>query len=351
MAAYQVVRWCRRIGLLPLEVFLMNSKHSQNSEKWSAGNVETSQRGFTLIELLVVISIIALLIALLLPALARAKEEATSIACLSNLRSLGQLTVEYAQANEGAIPFGSDTSSSATHIYGSESWDATIFAFKEGIQPTPNYNLEYYNGFQKYATPNLAMVEAYQQLYTCGADTVHPSPESQFATSYSANPNFFMSMTNENSSDPYTFKLSGVLAPEQALAIGDSTQDGPWGAWGTFDWGQNKGTYGPAYYYKNYPNYLVPPDGLISGSTANVDWPISQENYQNSSLRYRHMSDTPGTGYANAVFFDGHAESIVINNNVPGQNPAKAGVQGTQGLKIRNVINPNLPESINQSIY
>ncbi len=329
----------------------MDSRLPRNSQSFSRPLDRKVQRGFTLIELLVVISIIALLIALLLPALAKAKEEATSIACLSNLRSLGQLTVEYAQANQGAIPLGSDTSSSSTHIYGSESWDSTLFAFKQGIEPTPNYNLEYYDGFQKYSTPNLAMVEAYQQLYTCGADTVHPSPASQFATSYSANPNFFMSMTNENAGHPYTYKLSGVLAPEQTVALGDSTQDGPWGAWGTFDWGQNKGTYGPAYYYKNYPNYLVPPNGLISGSTANEDWPISTENYQNSGLRYRHMSDTPGTGYANAVYFDGHAESIAINNNVPGQNPAKAGQQGTEGLKIRNIINPNLPDSINQSIY
>ena len=70
--------------------------------------------GFTLIELLVVISIIALLIALLLPALARAKELALRIQGASNLRQIGIALQEYANtyrgqyplANLGNYPFG-----------------------------------------------------------------------------------------------------------------------------------------------------------------------------------------------------------------------------------------------------
>jgi prepilin-type N-terminal cleavage/methylation domain-containing protein/prepilin-type processing-associated H-X9-DG protein len=64
------------------------------------------RRAFTLVELLVVIAIIALLAALLLPALARAKDAGRKAACISNLRQMGIAIHTYAQDNNGRIPYG-----------------------------------------------------------------------------------------------------------------------------------------------------------------------------------------------------------------------------------------------------
>ncbi len=64
-------------------------------------------RGFTLIELLVVISIMSLLIALLLPALATARATADTMTCLAKLKTLGFANAQYATDNNSFLPLAS----------------------------------------------------------------------------------------------------------------------------------------------------------------------------------------------------------------------------------------------------
>ncbi|MCP4589487.1 MAG: prepilin-type N-terminal cleavage/methylation domain-containing protein [bacterium] len=60
--------------------------------------------GFTLIELLVVISIIALLMAILMPTLQRARNQARSVVCQSHLKQWGVLMATYVSENDGRLP-------------------------------------------------------------------------------------------------------------------------------------------------------------------------------------------------------------------------------------------------------
>ncbi len=124
-------------------------KATAASNSVGASPRKSRMAGFTLIELLVVIAIIAILAALLLPALARAKEKAQRAACKSNMRQVGLSSIMYAADSADRFPTATWNPTAANPSYHAV-W-----------LPTDTYN--YFTTVAKVSTnclscPNLAKV-------------------------------------------------------------------------------------------------------------------------------------------------------------------------------------------------
>ncbi|MEP0845286.1 MAG: prepilin-type N-terminal cleavage/methylation domain-containing protein [Phycisphaerae bacterium] len=175
-----------------------------------------SRTAFTLVELMVVVAVIALLIALLLPTLQRARDEARRGVCLNNLRELGRYTGLYAHENHDRMP-------RSTHSAG--------FSFADGMP----WAFEFYSllSGQRFRQPDDAWWQALNTYFHCPFDP-RRSPVRWYETdvaAYSYGYNVYFELTAAEVGGPpgsqRTWRLASQAPnPARTLVFGELKSDG-----------------------------------------------------------------------------------------------------------------------------
>jgi prepilin-type N-terminal cleavage/methylation domain-containing protein len=142
---------------------------------------ESREFAFTLIELLVVIAIIAILAALLLPALARAKQKANQVNCISNLKQFAYSISMYTQDFNDSLP--------------GPAWTGIFFTYVDSIPGAasgdPNNPTKYEGSLVAQLTPYLALPTPSSQVRTA-AVTICPASYKVLPNSTPPNPPLYV---------------------------------------------------------------------------------------------------------------------------------------------------------------
>ena len=109
-------------------------------------SVRRRNRGFSLVELLVVIGIVVLLVSMIMPALVKARRQASSVVCMNNLRQCGAALVIYANHNRGwlfPVKLGSDVPRERRWpvlVFDPPVWNPPILLCPDDVEPEEEHS-------------------------------------------------------------------------------------------------------------------------------------------------------------------------------------------------------------------
>jgi prepilin-type N-terminal cleavage/methylation domain-containing protein/prepilin-type processing-associated H-X9-DG protein len=229
------------------------------------GRKKLQDDGFTLIELLVVIGIIAILAGLLFPALAKAKDRARSIKCVSNEKQMGVGMHCYVDDYEFYPPGRQD---------GVTEWDLCV---------------GYYAGGKDFVSP-----ESRTAVFMCPSALI---ANNGIRLNYSANPNVCKEVTATKG----PAKPDEVKRPTETLIVADAIQYMIEGTSHAMFWGM-LGSKGMAIYWNDGAEETA---GASVPIGTDIDQDYNVVDPAGANLRYRH-----GLKQVGGLFADGHAEHI-----------------------------------------
>ena len=229
-----------------------------------------TRRGFTLVELLVVVGIIAVLVALLLPALNRARQQANTVVCLSNLRQIEIASMQYTVDNRGYLL--------AAHI------DTSTL-------PRPNWatilvQMKYVSAPR---TP-AGVISAERNVFYC--------PDGLTDRITSVTPT---SRQDPDGARPYQGRMYGVTTGNNCVSVWYAMNASSSSASGHPSWKIDP---------DNDPGNYIPPKiaklRRAARTVARLDGCATLNIGGSNRINARHMNRT----VTNVSFYDGHAESI-----------------------------------------